>query len=370
MKKIIRCFTIALLILALSAGSALAADYTVKSGDVLWKIAESLDVPLQTLIDVNGIRNPDLIYPGQIIRTAAPEASAAPPAVEAQKPKPEVIAVKSDIDEYGGADIYDNSGDHADSKYFVNPDFYTMKSDGEITLIEGFKTYQQTSEWSCGNATVLMVLEHFGVSDYSEWDIAVKSGAGVDLDTPGSLPGSADNFPEYGTSVDDMVRFFDSIDGFRIVQTSYRADYSAGDLIQAGDTSVPLSDQGNLPGMFSAVSLYASDNDPDTENWVDDAKDSYFVKWIVENLQADRPIMVEWQDWDGHWQAIIGYDNCGTPGIGDDMLIFADPYDTSDHWQDGYYCYPLERWFYVWQDRAVAPKPYQLQPFIIVEPLK
>ena len=39
--------------------------------------------------------------------------------------------------------------------------------------------------------------------------------------------------------------------------------------------------------------------------------------------------MVEWGDWDGHWVAIIGYDNNGTPSIGDDTLIFADPYDTS-----------------------------------------
>jgi hypothetical protein len=86
---------------------------------------------------------------------------------------------------------------------------------------------------------------------------------------------------------------------------------------------------------------------------VDDAKDSYFVKWVVGNLKAERPIMVEWGDWDGHWQAIIGYDTQGTPGIGDDVIIFADPYDTSDSWQDGYYYYPAERWFYMWQDRAV-----------------
>jgi hypothetical protein len=94
------------------------------------------------------------------------------------------------------------------------------------------------------------------------------------------------------------------------------------------------------------------------------------VKWVTGNLKANRPIMVEWGDWDGHWQAIIGYDTNGTAGIGDDVIIFADPYDTSDSWQDGYYYYPAERWFYMWSDRAVAPKPYQIQPFVIVEPVK
>ncbi len=378
MKKYLIILLTLIMVLTFSVGSVFAGEYTVKSGDVLWKIAKDLNVPMDTLIKINKIQDPNFIYMGQILKTAdtdstgSSETTAATPTAPAapEKAKPLMIEPKSDIDEYGGADYYDNAGDHPVSKYYVNPDFYNMKSDDELTIISNFKTFQQTSEWSCGNATTLMVLEHFGVHDYGEWDIAVKSNAGVDLDVPGSEPGSANNFPEYGTSVDDIIRFFDAVDGFKVVQTSYKADYKASDLIQEGDTSVPSAEWGNLPGTFNSVSLYASDNDPNTEKWVEDAKDSYFVKWIVENLKANRPIMVEWCDWDGHWQAIIGYDTQGTPGIGDDVIIFADPYDTSDSWQDGYYYYPAERWFYMWSDRAVAPKPYQLQPFVIVEPVK
>lgn len=288
----------------------------------------------------------------------------------AKKPMPEVIQIKKNIDPEGGADAYDHTGDHEDSKYYVNPDFYRMKSNDNLTIISNFKTYQQTAEWSCGSATILMVLEHFGVNKYSEWDIAVKSGAHTNRDVPGAQPGSANKFPEYGTSVEGIIKFFDSIDGFRVVETSYRADYKESDLIQKGDYSHPENDWGNLPKTFSSVSLYASENDPNTEKWISDAKEAYFVKWITDHLKANRPIMVEWGDWDGHWQAIIGYDTNGTPGIGDDIIIFADPYDTSDHWQDGYYYYPAERWFYMWADRAVAPKPYQLQPFVVVEPVK
>ncbi|WP_419823916.1 LysM peptidoglycan-binding domain-containing protein [Anoxybacterium hadale] len=399
MRKALISLLTVILALSFSAGSVFADDYTVKSGDKLWKIARDQNVSIQTLIDLNQIKNPNLILPGQILKTKAaaepiksatatvesPAAtvespgitavdtktsSATAPSLSVEKAKPVTIAPKTNIDESGGADAYDNAGDHAASKYYVNPDFYNMKSDDELTIISKFKTYQQTAEWSCGSATILMVLEHFGVSDYSEWDIAVKSGAGVDLDVPGSKPGSANNFPEYGTSVDDIIKLFNEIKGFKVVQSSYNTNYSEADLIAKGDYGSPENDWGNLPGTFNSVSLYASDNDPDTENWVDDAKDSYFVKWIVGNLKANRPIMVEWGDWDGHWQAIIGYDTNGTPGIGDDTIIFADPYDTSDHWQDGYYYYPAERWFYMWSDRAVAPKPYQLQPFVIVEPIK
>ncbi len=375
MKKYLIILLTLVMVMTCSIGTVVAGDYTVKSGDTLWEIARDLNVSMDQLIEINKLQNPNLIVTGQVLKTSG-SSSGMEAVVDdgsskaVAKAKPQMIEPKSDIDEYGGADYYDNAGDHPDSKYYVNPDFYNMKSDDELTIISNFKTFHQTSEWSCGNAMTLMVLEHFGIDDYSEWDIAVKSNAGVDLDVPGSLPGSANNFPEYGTSVDDIIRFFDTIGGFKVIQTSYKADYKASDLIQEGDTSAPANDWGNLPGTFNSVSLYASDNDPNTDKWVDDAKDSYFVKWVTGHLNADRPIMVEWVDWDGHWQAIIGYDTQGTPGIGDDVIIFADPYDTSDSWQDGYYYYPAERWFYMWNDRAVAPKPYQLQPFVVVEPIK
>lgn len=374
MKKHLIILLTIVLVMTCSIGNVFAGDYTVKSGDTLWEIAKDLNVSMDKLIEINKIQNPNLIVTGQVLKTSGSSSDdgvvSDNGSKDVTKAKPQMIEPKSDIDEYGGADYYDNAGDHPDSKYYLNPDFYNMKSDEDLTIISNFKTFHQTSEWSCGNATTLMVLEHFGIDDYSEWDVAVKSNAGVDLDVPGSEPGSANNFPEYGTSVDDIIKFFDTIGGFKVVQTSYKANYAASDLIQEGDTSAPANDWGNLPGTFNGVSLYASDNDPNTEKWVDDAKDSYFVKWVTGHLKADRPIMVEWVDWDGHWQAIIGYDTQGTAGIGDDVIIFADPYDTSDSWQDGYYYYPAERWFYMWADRAVAPKPYQLQPFVIVEPIK
>ena len=251
------------------------------------------------------------------------------------KTKGETILAE-DVDENGGADSYGGAGDNAASRYYVNPDFYRMKSDENLTLIEGFKTMQQTTEWSCGNVTALMVLNHFGKTDVSEYELAVAMGSHTDRDVADAQPGSANNPGEYGTNVEQLYRYFSALEGFRVTETSYRAEYAQEELLTAED-GVCEADTGNLPPTFSSVSLYASDNDENTENWVDDAKDSFFVNWIVTNLKANRPIMVEWGDWDGHWQAIIGYDNNGTPGIGDDILVFADPYDTSDHWQDGYY---------------------------------
>ncbi len=268
-----------------------------------------------------------------------------------EKVKAETIAVESDMDPEGGPDGYNGRGDNPNSKYYVNPDFYNMESDGQLTILSNFKTYQQTSWYSCGCASALMALYNIGITDYSEQEIA-------DL---------AKCTPDDGTSLEGLYTFFSGVPGIKIVETSYRRDFTEQDLIAADDENYVEADRGNLPPTFSASSEYASDNDPNTENWVEDGKDAYFVKWLTGHLNAGRAIIVEWGDWDGHWQVIIGYDNNGTPKVNDDQLILADPFDSTDQWQDGYYVYPMERFFDMWQDRSVAPKPYQLQPYIIVE---
>lgn len=282
-----------------------------------------------------------------------------------EKTKPDMITGE-DYDEWGGADIYDNAGDHSNSGYWVNPDFYNQKSNTNLTILPKYKTFLQTTEYSCGPAAVLTVLYHFGITNYNEMDIAIATRTSTDEDTQDSLPGSANNFYEYGANVRKLYSFLSTLDNIEIVETSYKANYTNEDLIKPED-GFSGNDIGNLYPTFSSSSLYASENSDETEAWVEDAKDSYFVKWINGHLTNNRPILVEWGDWDGHWMAIIGYDTMGTPGIGDDVIIFADPYDTSDHWQDGYYYYPAERWFYMWADRNVAEKPFQLQPYIIID---
>ena len=284
---------------------------------------------------------------------------------DAIQSKPEMIK-GLDYNEYAGADAYNNAGDNLNSKFYKAPDFYNMVSDDQITIIPKFKTMQQTTEWSCGNVTALMVLENLGIKGFTEMQLAEMMGSSVDKDVEGAKPGSANNFFEYGTNVKQLYDFFSTQKDLKVLETSYIANPKAEALTSEND-GLSTADFGNIKPTFSSSSLYASENSDTTEAWVEDAKDSYFVKWLTGHLKEGRPIMVEWGDWDGHWQAIIGYDNNGTPSIGDDILVFADPYDTSDHWQDGYYFYPLERWFYMWQDRKVAPKPYQLQPYIVVD---
>lgn len=258
-----------------------------------------------------------------------------------------------DYDKDCGADSYACQGDNPCSDYYQNPDFYSLASDNKLVILPQFKTMQQTTEWSGGNVAALMVLHYFGADDgLTEWDMAVAMRSMIDRNHSSgcspvdAVPGTADEYAEYGTTLYDMCRFFRLHGKVRLVSSSCRANYTPDDLVKAGDL-YPACDRGNLYPSFSS---------PES-----------FAQWLTIQLFSRRAVIVEWSDWDGHWAVIIGIDNNNTPEFyGDDTLIFAEPYDTSDHWQDGYSIAPLERFFYAWKDRAVAPKPYQLQPYLVV----
>ena len=192
-----------------------------------------------------------------------------------------------DLSEEDGADSVERLGDHEDSPYFKHPDFYNMISTDTLTILSHFKTIQQSSEWSCGVASALMVLEWYGLrGEYNEETLAA-------LRPQGTAPGA--------TSLSEMIAMFEGVGGF--------ACYSA---IDAGE----------------------------------DVYDIFTLDYIQETLAAGNPIMIGWNDWGGHWQVIIGYDDMGTETEQDDVIIVADSYDTTDHNQDGYGIYPAERFIY------------------------
>ena len=93
-----------------------------------------------------------------------------------------------------------------------------------------------------------------------------------------------------------------------------------------------------------------------------------FKKFVVDNLSAGTPIMVENVEYGGHWRVIVGYDTLGTENLFDDMLIFADPFDTSDHKSDGFAVGSADRFFNMWFDHSVLPENEREQPWLTAKP--
>lgn len=186
-----------------------------------------------------------------------------------------------------GAAGVEREGDHKDSKYYVHYDFYNMQSDDTLTILPQFKTIQQTTEWTCGPASVLMVLNYFDkMGELNELGLAALR----QKDEPGA------------TNLRQMMNIFDALGGFEM-ETTY--DYQ--DDVYAIPTTM-----------------------------------------ILDTLKKGIPVIIGWDEWGGHWQVVIGYDTMGTETEIDDVLIIADPYDTTDHDQDGYVIQSFERFYYNW----------------------
>ena len=210
--------------------------------------------------------------------------------------------------EEGGAEAFDHSLDHPDSRYYAMNDYYNMTGGGSLHFLSHFRTYQQTTEFTCGCAAALMVLNHFGNHDYDELDI-------------GGIVGT---HPTKGTTVEGLASFFGSL--------GWNTDFHAG-----------------TDSRFDSI--------------------GECEQFLISTLDRGTPVMVDWVDWSGHWQVIIGLDTCGTDDPYDDVLIMADSYDITDHNQDGYFVVPLGRFFGMWREGPCADKdePY-LQPFVAACP--
>lgn len=220
-----------------------------------------------------------------------------------------ISAKDVDLDPEAGADSVERDGDHKDSPYFGSADYYNLTSTDTLTILPKFKTYQQTCESSCGVASTLMVLDYFGkLGDYTEESLAKLRNEAGDYPTDGA------------TSVAQVLSIFDHVDGFEVASTY---DYYGK---TNGEGDVYFTPEGSAMGIYSEITL----------------------DWIQTQLKAGKPIMICWNDWGGHWQVIIGYDTMGTETTQDDVIIVADPYDTTDHNQDGYGVYGAERFYYNW----------------------
>lgn len=89
---------------------------------------------------------------------------------------------------------------------------------------------------------------------------------------------------------------------------------------------------------------------------------------LRENLQDGIPTLVAWSDWGGTWMVVCGYDTLGTETELDDVIIFADPYDVTDHHQDGYYTYPASRFLSMWFVPRWYPDKDAVRPWLTATP--
>lgn len=210
--------------------------------------------------------------------------------------------------EIGGAAKLNGALDHPHSPYFTSPDFYHMEAQGSLHLISRFETKQQETNHTCGCACAWMVMNHFGHTAFDER----------------AIERHFDQIQTQGTNACDLKRFFESI--------GWTVECHAG----------------FEPTFCSLEELEA---------------------YLIEKIDANVPVLLDWMDWGGHWQVAIGLDTMGTDNPLDDVLIMADPYDVTDHCQDGYHVVSLARFFTMWREgHGSCGQPPFIQPYLVALP--
>jgi hypothetical protein len=207
--------------------------------------------------------------------------------------------------------------DVAMSPYYLSPVMTTPGQSDTLIRLRNLRTWQQTSERSCGAACALMALAYFGDDKVTEDDLAREM----------DIRGAGNPRPDgsYGCATDALVRAFRAR-GFAVISSA--------------DTQNEKGSSFNDPGEFA--------------------------DFVRRSIHSGTVILVENVEWGGHWRIIAGYDDMGTPSLADDVLVFADPYDTTDHLQDGWTIQSLERFFYEWFDAGILPENQRIQQYVAI----
>lgn len=211
-------------------------------------------------------------------------------------------------------------GNVANSPYFISNDYYNGTGISDtLVLIDHFQTYQQTSERSCGAASVLMTVNYL----------------------TGETPG------EDTLDKEMDIRYLDN----KREHGSYGA--TTASIVEA------------LKNSGFDVQSSADTADADGYSFYDEKELATFLKG---KLEEKKPVIMESVEWGGHWMVLIGYDDMGTEDIMlDDVLVFADSYDTSDHCQDGYYTISFERYVSQWFDHQVLGENEKNQQYVTIQ---
>ncbi|MBO5866505.1 MAG: hypothetical protein J6Q55_00425, partial [Clostridia bacterium] len=203
---------------------------------------------------------------------------------------------------YGKGAPLNGEYDVKSSQYFTAPDYYNMPSTASRTIFTKFQPYQQRMKDSSGVACTLMLLNYFGedvTNTYNEVALVNR----YEQINQTTVYGN-------GTTAQGLVNLLTDI-GYE-AETEEYMEYSA-----------------------------ATDDKITDFNW-----------WIETIINEGKFVLVRYRDdVNVGWHVIIGYDTMGTSSIPkDDVLIFADPYDVLDHYQDGYTSSGSGRFYRWWFD--------------------
>ena len=207
---------------------------------------------------------------------------------------------------YGEGAPFNGQYDVENDEYYTRNDFYNMKSTQHRTIYTNFAPYQQTMANTSGIACMVAVLNYWGVEVTANTEL-------------------------------ELLKKYESINATTL---------------DSRETATGLQKLWAEYGYTANVVKYTAPDSTGRETLV-----TGFKNWIEPLLDQGKMVFVRGQDdKDNRWKVIIGYDNMGT-GVAegsvlatDDIIIFMDPCDGWDHYQDGYAISAAGRFERWWSD--------------------
>ena len=273
----------------------------------------------------SGSTNPT--QPTQPTQPTTPNVPTTNPSVPANKTNPPASLILNADGSYGGTlnkTLYGEGApkngqfDVAKSAYYtVNNDYYNMSSTTERIIFPKFKSYQQTMQDTSGLACVLMILNYMGKdtqNTYTELELVKKYEALNNTTVFGK-----------GTTEEGLVKLVNEL-GVGFTATNTDAFKFSGSAVADRMKTIK--------------------------------------KFFTDSIKDGKFVLVRYQSPTGNgWKLVAGYDNLGniqntkteafSDHYGDDVIIFAEPFDGGDHCQDGFATERAQDFYIWWREMAI-----------------
>ncbi|AIT09316.1 hypothetical protein LO80_04595 [Candidatus Francisella endociliophora] len=181
------------------------------------------------------------------------------------------------------------SGNYANDTYINNVvKTFGLPSNQNIKLLD-IKDHQQTTDYTCGPAAVMSLLNYYGMLKDSQMNHATELKIAKEMDTD----------EDYGTNAEQIANWLEK-NGFEV--------------------------------------KYGTKGD---------------VKLLYQNIDKGIPVLVDWIDWGGHWTLVSGYQKLGKSIDDDkDTLFMIDPAVHFNNVKTVYGLSTInpDRFQYMWQD--------------------
>jgi membrane-bound lytic murein transglycosylase D len=139
--------------------------YTVRRGDTLTGISQRFGVATPTLMALNGLRDRNMIQPGQVLKLAAESgAAAAPEAAQTQEPVAQsgaapVVAADAPAVAANSPEAQQAAAEQADNQLAADPSDYSVAADNTIEILTD-ETLGHFAEWLRMESTALRQLNN------------------------------------------------------------------------------------------------------------------------------------------------------------------------------------------------------------------